>query len=196
MTLFEFLTTCDNLKRVLRTGWLLRGVPPSTAENVAAHSHTTTILAYLLALQTEEPVDLQKLLIMGLIHDLPEAEIGDIPMSAQRADPGIREAKERAENKTMQKLLKLLPKDLQPNFAAAWSAYNQGDSMEARLVEAADRLATALHAAQLIKSGFPIETFQTFIDHAEGTVKRLRIPQAQNFIKELREIFPSKQRLQ
>lgn len=190
MTLFDFLTVCDNLKRVLRTGWLLRGVPPSKVENVASHSHTTTILAYLLALQSEEPVDLQQLLVMGLIHDLPEVEIGDIPMSAQNSDPSIREAKERAENNAMQKILNLLPKNLQKTVRAAWSAYHKGTSIEARLVVVADRLATTLHAAQLVKTGFPAKTFQPFFKHAEATVDKHQIPQAQDFIKELREVFP------
>ena len=190
MTLFQFISVCDNLKRVLRTGWLLRGVPPSIVENVAAHSHTTAMLAYLLALQAEKPVDLHQVLLMAIIHDIPESEIGDIPMSAQRADPRIRLAKEKAEKKAMQKILALLPKEIQPTIRDAWLRYAKGDSLEARLVEAADRLATALHAAQLVKSGFPPETFQEFVNHAESKVVDLEIPQAQDFIKELREIFP------
>jgi putative hydrolase of HD superfamily len=190
MTLFQFLTILDDLKQVLRTGWLLRGVPPSRAENVAAHSHTTAILAYLLALQIKEPVDLHKVLLMALIHDAPEAVIGDIPLSAQRADPEMREAKEKAEDNAMQQILTYLPTELQPTLIEAWSTYRKGTAVEARLVEAADRLATALHAAQLVKSGFPVETFQPFVDHAEKTVEALQIPQANEFIKELREIFP------
>ncbi|MHA2405201.1 MAG: HD domain-containing protein [Candidatus Hermodarchaeia archaeon] len=192
MTLFQFLTIFDDLKQVLRTGWLLRGVPPSRAENVAAHSHTTAILAYLLALQTKESVDLHQVLLMALIHDAPEAVIGDIPMSAQRADPEIREAKKKAEDNAMNQILTYLPAELQPTVSEAWSAYRKRTSLEARLVEAADRLATALHAAQLVKSGFPVEQFQPFIDHAEKTVEALHIPQAKDFIKELREVFPQK----
>ena len=190
MTLFQFLTIFDDLKQVLRTGWLLRGVPPSRAENVAAHSHTTAILAYLLALQVKESVDLHQVLLMALIHDAPEAVIGDIPLSAQKADPDIREAKEKAEDNAMHQILTYLPVDLQATVIEAWSAYREGTSLEARLVEAADRLATALHAAQLVKCGFPAETFRPFVDHAEKTVEALKIPQANDFIKELREIFP------
>lgn len=191
MTLFQFLTICDNLKRVPRMGWLLRGVPPSSVENVAAHSHTTAILAYLLALQAKEEVDLNQLLLMALIHDIPEAEIGDIPISAQRVDPGIRDAKEKAEDTAMQQIVAHLPKHLQTPIIDAWSKYRKGTSIEARLLEVADRLATTLHAAQLVKSGFPAKTFQSFVDHAERTVIELQIPQAKEFIKELQEIFAS-----
>jgi putative hydrolase of HD superfamily len=189
MTLFQFITQCDNLKRVLRTGWLLRGVPPSQAEDVAGHLHTTAILAFLLAKQSDEPVNFQQVLLMALIHDIPEVEVGDIPMSAQRADPGIREAKVKAENNAMKKILSYLPQDLQTELNAAWSAYTQGTSIEARIVEVADRLATTLHAVQLVKSGYPAELFQEFVDHATSTVTKLKVPQANNFIKELQKTF-------
>jgi putative hydrolase of HD superfamily len=192
MTLFQFLTICDSLKWIPRTGWLLRGVPLSSAENVAAHSHTTALLAYLLALQSKEPVDIQQLLVMALIHDIPEAEIGDIPISAQRADPSFRGAKEKAEDNAMQTILAHLPSQLQSALMETWTAYRKGTSLEVRLVETADRLATALHAAQLVKTGYPTEAFQTFIDHAESTVTQLQIPQAEDFITELQKIFTAK----
>ncbi len=189
MTLFQFLTICDSLKWIPRTGWLLRGVPLSSAENVAAHSHTTALLAYLFALQSEEQVDIQRLLVMALIHDLPEAEIGDIPMSAQRADSDFRKAKEKAEDNAMRNILAHLPPKLQALLLDTWKDYQKGASLEARLVETADRLATALHAAQLVKTGFPAKTFQPFLDHAQLTVTKLQVPQAMDFIKELQQIF-------
>jgi putative hydrolase of HD superfamily len=189
MTLFQFLTICDSLKWVPRTGWLLRGVPLASAENVAAHSHTTALLAYLLALQSEEPVDIERLLVMALIHDIPETEIGDIPMSVQRADPDFRKAKEKAEDYAMRNILNHLPQQLQSALMDIWTEHHKGTSREAQLVEAADRLSTALHAAQLVKTGFPAETFQPFVDHAQSTVTELQIPQATEFIRELQEIF-------
>lgn len=187
MTVYQFLTICDNLKRVPRTGWLLRGVPPSTAENVAAHSHTMTILSYLLAKQTSEEVDLTRLLLMALIHDLPEAIIGDIPISAQRADPSFREAKEKAENVAMETILNSLPEKIRLQLQNIWKEYLRGETLEARLVEGADRLATAIHAVELIKSGFPSKRFIPFIDHAEATLTKLQITDVTDLIGKLRQ---------
>ncbi|MFX1404855.1 MAG: HD family hydrolase, partial [Promethearchaeota archaeon] len=163
-----------------------------SAENVAAHSHTTALLAFLLGLQSEEPVDIQRLLAMALIHDLPEAEIGDIPMSAQRIDSDFRKAKEKAEDSAMRNILAHLPPKLQVTLMDLWKEYQKGASLAARLVEAADRLATVLHAAQLVKTGFPAETFQPFLDHAQLTVTKLQVPHAMDLIKELQEIFTIK----
>ena len=191
MTVFQFLTICDNLKRVPRTGWLLRGVPPSAAENVAAHSHTTTIIAYLLAIQASEKVDLTRLLLMALIHDLPEAIIGDIPISAQRADPSFRKAKEKAETEAMKMILNFLSEKNRLQLQKIWQEYLRGDSLEARLVEGADRLATAVHAAELIKRGYPSNVFIPFIDHAEATMTKLKISEAHDLITELRQAITS-----
>lgn len=187
MTVYQFLTICDNLKAVPRTGWLLRGVPPSVAENVAAHSHTMTILSYILAKQASEEVDLTRLLLMALIHDLPEAVIGDIPISAQRADPSFREAKEKAENAAMETILSSLPENIRLQLQNIWKEYLRGETIEARLVEGADRLATAIHAVELIKSGYPSKRFIPFIDHAEATLTKLQITDVADLIGKLRQ---------
>ncbi len=189
MTIYQFLTICDNLKRVYRTGWLLRGIPPALAENAASHSHTTAILVFLIALLDKRPIDFKRLLLMALIHDLPEAEIGDIPISAQRNDPKFSNAKREAENKAMEKILALLPQELQEQLQAIWTDYLNGESTEAHLVEAADRLATAIHAVQLVRTGYSAEAFKTFIDHAESTIKGLPISNLDALIKELNQEF-------
>ncbi|MDO8055599.1 MAG: HD domain-containing protein, partial [Candidatus Hermodarchaeota archaeon] len=154
MTVFQFLTTCDALKRVPRTGWLMRGIPPSMAEDVASHSHSTTILTLLLAMQVASNQDLGRLLTMALIHDLPEAIIGDIPRSAQTAHPALREAKDAAEDAAMQQILAYLPGIHRKALTEIWEEYHEGTSLGAQLVEAADQLATIIHAAQLVNSGF------------------------------------------
>lgn len=189
MTIYQFLTKCDNLKRVYRTGWLLRGIPPALAENVASHSHTTAILAFLIALLDNRPIDFTRLLLMALIHDLPEAEIGDIPISAQRNDRKFSNAKREAENNAMETMLALLPQKLREQLRLSWTDYMKGESTEAHLVEAADRLATALHAVQLVRTGYSPEAFKTFIDHAESTIKELQISNLDALIKELNQEF-------
>lgn len=46
-------------------------------QSVADHTYRMTIIAYMLADSCKEPVDKQKLLLMCLFHDLPEARTGD-----------------------------------------------------------------------------------------------------------------------
>ena len=89
----------------------------------------------------------------------------------------------------MQSILKALPESLRQQIADTWTEYYEGKTLEARLVEAADRLSTAVHAAQLVTRGYPAELFTTFIDHAESKTKELNISQANDVVKEIREII-------
>lgn len=160
------------------------------AEDVASHSHSTTILTLLLAMQTVPVQDLGRLLIMALIHDLPEAIIGDIPRSAQIALPALRGAKDEAENTAMQQILAYLPDAHREFLNEIWKEYHEGTSFSAQLIEVADRLATIIHAAQLVNSGFSAELFSPFLDNAEKMLKQLQLPLVDELVEELRRILP------
>lgn len=63
------------LAKVPRSGFAFLG---SGQQTVAEHSHRMTLIAYTLAAESKEPVDLAKLLLLCLFHDLPEARTGDL----------------------------------------------------------------------------------------------------------------------
>lgn len=191
MSILEFLEACEALKRIPRTGWLLRGVHPAMAENVADHSYTTAIIAYILAQLCKHEINLNRLLLMALIHDLPEAKIGDIPRSATRSSPDLPRIKQIAENKIMSTLLANLPPKLQSPLKKAWQQFDSKTSLEAQIVEAADRLATVLHILALVQSGHQLDRFISFVEHAEQAIAALQIPEADDIIKTLREALVS-----
>ncbi len=78
--MLALLRTAYRLKDEERRGWVLRGV--SLPESVADHSWGTALLCMLFA--AEEEVNETEALRIALVHDLAEAETGDI---ATRADP-------------------------------------------------------------------------------------------------------------
>ena len=160
------------------------------AEDVASHSHSTAILTLLLAMQASPKQDLGRLLVMALIHDLPEAIIGDIPRSAQTAHPVLRGAKDEAEAAAMQQILTYLPNAHRTFLSEIWKEYHEGTSLGAQLVEAADQLATIIHAVQLVKSGFSAEQFSPFLYNAEKMLKQLQLPLVDELVEELRRILP------
>lgn len=167
----------------------MRGVPASTAEDVASHSHSTAILTLLLATQAEMNQDLGRLLTMALIHDLPEALIGDIPRSAQVANSALRIAKNKAEDEAMLQILNNLPRVHREYLTKIWKEYHEGNSLSARIVEAADQLATLIHAALLVKSGYPVELFSPFLVNAEGMLQTLELPVIDELLTHLRQIL-------
>ena len=74
MRYLDFWSLALQLKRLRRTGWIDRGV--SDPESSADHSWGVALLAWLLARDYPD-LDRERVLLLGLIHDLPEAVAGD-----------------------------------------------------------------------------------------------------------------------
>jgi len=122
------------LKRVPRTGWVLRGV--ADAESVADHSYGVALISLVLSELVDQPLDKAKLLTIALLHDLSESVTGDIPSPAGvHFAPG---AKREAEARVLQTLLCHFPSA--DRWQAWWQEYETGASAEGRLVRDADRL--------------------------------------------------------
>ncbi len=70
----KFLFEAMMLKRTWRTGYAFLG---KGKESVAAHTYGMLIIAWVLSKLMDRPVDLERLLLLCLFHDLPEARTGD-----------------------------------------------------------------------------------------------------------------------
>jgi putative hydrolase of HD superfamily len=122
----------DPLSELPRTGWLLRGVRP--CESIADHSHGVSLVAMMMADALREqgtPVDGERVLRMALVHDAPEAKTGDIPMPHKTAEL------DRALDAVEQELAE---RTLPGPLARAWDEMQAGETLEARIVKAADKI--------------------------------------------------------
>lgn len=127
------------LKDELRQGWVLRAV--HEPESVAAHAWGTALLCLLFA--SEAGVDRERALAMATVHDLAEAEVGDIPARAHPADRTLAAAdKARLEADAMRRLLA----GRLPEVEALWKEYDAASSAEARFVRDMNLLDMALQA--------------------------------------------------
>jgi putative hydrolase of HD superfamily len=132
VTLVDTVLALDPLSDLPRTGWLLRGVRP--CESLADHSYGVALVAMLLvdALRSEgAEIDGELTLRMALVHDAAEAKTGDVPMPQKT--PAMNAALHALEGELVKTLL---PAALQET----WRAVEAGDSLEARVVKAADKL--------------------------------------------------------
>lgn len=78
-----------------RTGWALAGVPDP--ESVAAHSLGTALVVLALGPEIDPPLDVDRAVSLAVVHDAPEALLGDIPHAgAAHLPPGSKEAAERS----------------------------------------------------------------------------------------------------
>ncbi|MCB9600219.1 MAG: HD family hydrolase [Sandaracinus sp.] len=145
----------DAMTDLPRTGWVMRGV--AAPETLAAHSFGVAWVTALLvdALRAEgETVDGEKALRMALVHDAPEAALGDVPMPVKT--PALDAALGEVERELARRLLP-------PSFAADYEEMEAGETLEARIVRAADKLQLVLrlHRYELQRRGQLDELWQS-----------------------------------
>ncbi len=121
----------QGLDRVPRAGWVLRGVPD--AESVTEHSWHVVFLVWALGSRIDG-LDVARAVEIALVHDLAELRLGDLPRTAARYLPAG--AKKQAERAAMAEILAPLP----ARARALYAEYEAGESAEARLVKACDKL--------------------------------------------------------
>lgn len=136
--LLEFLSTAGKLKTIPRTGWIDSGV--KNPESVADHSYRTAVASMVLG--DSLGLDTLKMLRMALLHDLAEAETGDItPMQKQSNHSML-------ENQAMKKILSVLPEPLRDQYWETWQEYQAMKTPESVLVHDADKIEMLLQASE------------------------------------------------
>lgn len=134
----DFVMQVEGLKSVLRTAWSATGRHESTAE----HSWRLSLFAALLA--PSFGVDVAKVMLMSLIHDIGELYSGDIS-AALMTDSA---EKYTAEQRDARYAFSFLPVAQAEQFMALWEEYNANETPEARLVKALDKAETILQHTQ------------------------------------------------
>lgn len=158
--LIKFLEITGILKRTPRTGWANVGI--YQPESVADHTFRTAFLCMLYA--DMEALDSLKLLRMALIHDLPEAVIGDLMPSKKTA-----ETKESEENAISQ-ILSLLPRMQREKYLAVWKEYQEGKTKEAKAVRQLEKIEMALQAKEYENLGSTSKSLERFFKSAEEAI--------------------------
>jgi 5'-deoxynucleotidase YfbR-like HD superfamily hydrolase len=146
MTAIEFIDRTMDMKILKRQGWQRYTNQP---ESLAEHSFGCAVLALLLADREQQlagkEVDFSKerVILLALVHDFPETMFLDIDRSLHEllGEDRANEIKSEIDTKSIESLANMLP----GGYEFTKSLINQlvkinGDSIEARLVRAADLL--------------------------------------------------------
>jgi len=136
----DLLLLAARLKRLQRTGWVMSNV--ADPETIAAHSHGTTMMTLLLLDMIDEPLDRAKALAMAVIHDLPEAVLGDVPTPATRHMPP--DCKAVAEAGILGDMID--GAEAAEGWRDLWEEFAARETREALLVNDADKLDMFLQA--------------------------------------------------
>jgi putative hydrolase of HD superfamily len=129
----DFLLDAHALTAVHRLNRLLDG---TRSENSAEHSWHLAVTAMVLAPDFAPNVDLTRVISMLLIHDLPEVEVGDVPIYDEKARANIIEAERAAASRFFGQL----PNEQGKDLLDLWSEFEAAETEEACFAKAIDRL--------------------------------------------------------
>ena len=127
----QFLVEIDKVKNIFRQTYLTDG---KRKENDAEHSWHIALMAFVLKEYVKEPIDVMKVMLMVLIHDLVEIDAGD---TYAYDSVGALDKRER-EEKAAERIFGLLPKDQGSYFRELWEefeAYETADAKYAHLLD-------------------------------------------------------------
>lgn len=135
--IIDFILELDKLKAVTRK---VRPLGLDRYENSAEHSWQITLLAYSLAPYAPEPVDINHVIRMLLVHDIGEIDTGDTIVFAEHGW----EERKAAELAAVRRIFGLLPAGQAEHLLALWEEFEKAETPEARFANAADRAMPAL----------------------------------------------------
>lgn len=89
----EFLANISKLNVEQRSGWLKWNVPDAQADTIAEHTVAAQLMAITMKFvygygdpgSGQDGVDIERAIAQIALHDLPAAEIGDVPVSKDRS---------------------------------------------------------------------------------------------------------------
>lgn len=127
----RFIIEVDKVKNIFRQTYL---ADANRKENDAEHSWHLALSAVLLKEHVKEEVDLLKVIIMVLIHDLVEIDAGD----TYAYDPEGAKTKRARELKAADRIFGILPEDQGSYFRKLWDEFEEYESADAKFAHLLD----------------------------------------------------------
>jgi putative hydrolase of HD superfamily len=150
----NFIIEIDKVKNIIRKSKLFDG---NRFENDAEHSWTISIMALLLKEYSNFSVNIEKVIIMLLIHDIVEIDAGDTFLySTERANA------HNNEKKAAERIFGLLEEDQKDYFMKLWNEFEEKETNEAKFASVFDRLEPLIQ--NYIKEGFTWKKYNITYD--------------------------------
>ena len=129
----DFALEIDQEKNVFRQTHLSGH---GRSENDAEHAWHMAVMAYVLREYANEEVDIAKVMLMCLIHDIVEIDAGD---TYAYDEEGLRTQKAR-EDAAKERIFSILPDDQKSELTAVFDEFEEYRTAEARFAHAMDNL--------------------------------------------------------
>ena len=133
----EFALLMDKQKNIFRQNHLADN---SRRENDAEHAWHMAVMAYLFREYANEDIDISKVILMCLIHDVVEIEAGDTYAYDEEAKKSQREREEIAKKH----IFGMLPSDQGRELETLFDEFEAQETAEAKFAKAMDNLQPVL----------------------------------------------------
>ena len=181
---YPFLAYLSRLKLITRWS-LMRNTSP---ENDAEHSLQVAMIAHLLSVigrkRYHRSVDPEHVVCLAVYHDATEVMTGDLPTPVKYHSRELKEAYARLESLSADRLLALLPEELQEDFQPY---LRQHSGYERDIVKAADRLAAYIKCLEEQRAGN--HEFDYAADNIRASLEEIAWPEVHDFMEEFLPAF-------
>jgi putative hydrolases of HD superfamily len=178
--ILEVIKLGEKLKRELRHSWLSDG----RMESVAEHTWRVSLMAILIEKQLDQPVNMEKLLKMIVLHDLVEAKAGDIPAFETMDNDERKRIKQESEMLAIKEIGEMLPIETGSSVNDLWVEFEEQSTYEAKVANALDKLEAQIQHNEA--------DFSTWIDiEQEMTFKLGKHTQFDSFLEKLKDAIES-----
>lgn len=128
---FDFLRELDQEKSIFRQNYIGHH---ARRENDAEHAWHMAIMAAVLREYANEEVDMERVLLMILLHDVVEIDAGD----TYAYDEEGKKSQKKRELDAADRIFHILPPDQEEFFRGLWDEFEAWESPEARFARACD----------------------------------------------------------
>ena len=181
---FAFFAYLSRLKLIRRWSLMRNAVP----ENDAEHSLQVAMIAHAIAVIARDrygkSVDPEHVLSLAVYHDATEVMTGDLPTPVKYHNDELRGAYHRLEALSADRLLALLPGDLQPAFVPYMK---QEDGYEHSLVKAADRISAYIKCMEEQRAGN--HEFDYAAENVRKSIAAFDLPEVRDFLTDFLPAF-------
>ncbi|GAA6001661.1 hypothetical protein JCM10207_002253 [Rhodosporidiobolus poonsookiae] len=174
-----FFHTMERLKTNKRTGWVNQGI--DKPESIADHMHRMAMMC--LAFPETQTLDISKCVLLSIIHDMAEADVGDI--TPEHASGVSKATKLALEEKAMDRIYGLLGTNTIPalRLKSLWDEYEARETPESKFVKDLDLLELCVQAVEYENS----QGCRTLQEFFETTIPRILHPVVKGWARELME---------
>ncbi len=180
----HFYAMLSRMKNIYRWG-LMRN---TKTENLSEHSFETAYIAHALALigktRLGKNTNPEKAAVAAMFHDASEIITGDMPTPVKYDNPEIKAAYKKMEVAAENKLISMLPEDLQGEIAACFC---KEDADITRYVKAADKISALIKCTEELNMGN--KEFAVAKSALIVAIKNLNLPEADIFLEEFLPSF-------